>query len=53
MIGLNILLGLAAVILFLFVVGETKPPISNEQRKNCTVAFVAVLVFIIALNTIM
>ena len=53
MTGLNILLAFIAAILFLFVVGDTKPPLSIERRKCCTIAFVAVLVFIIALNTIM
>lgn len=53
MIALNILLGLAAGILFLFVVGKTNPPMSKDQHQNVTIAFVAVLVFIIALNTIM
>ena len=53
MTGLNILLGFIAFILFLFVIGDTKPPMSIERRKCCTLAFVAVLIFIIALNTIM
>lgn len=56
MIALNILLGIVAAVLLLFVVGQTKPPvapISKEQRVGSTIAFVAVVALIIALNTIM
>ena len=53
MIILNILLGLAAAVCLLFIVGETKPPISDKKREHITIAFVAVVVLIIALNTVM
>ena len=56
MIALNILLGIVAGVLLLFIVGQTKPPmapITKEQRVCCTIAFVAVVALIIALNTIM
>lgn len=54
MVALNILLGVAAGIAFLFTIGNNpKQPISKEQRITAAVAFVALLIFIIALNTIM
>ena len=56
MIALNILLGIVAGVLLLFIVGQTKPPmapITKEQRVCCMIAFVAVVALIIALNTIM
>lgn len=53
MIALNILLGLVAGVLLLFIVGETNPPISKEKRDNVTFAFGAVVLLIIAVNTIM
>lgn len=52
MIALNILLGIAAGLAFLFTIGDTKPPMSKEKRITATVAFVALLLFIIALNII-
>ena len=52
-IALNILLGLAAGILFLFVVGRPNPPLTKEQHRNVTIAFVATLLFIVTFNTIM
>lgn len=53
MIAINILLGIVAGILLLFIVGQTKPPhepISNGQRLCCAIAFVAVVALIIVLN---
>ena len=56
MIALNILLGIVEGVLLLFIVGQTKPPmapITKDQRVCCTIAFVAVVALIIALNTFM
>ena len=54
MIALNILLGVAAAVAFIFAIGDDpKQPVSKERRKTATVAFVALLLFIVALNTIM
>ena len=56
MTAINILLGIVAGVLLLFVVGQTKPPmapITKEQRVCSTIAFVAVVALIIALNTFM
>jgi hypothetical protein len=56
MTALNILLGIVAAVLLLFIVGQTPPhavQISKEQRVCSTIAFVAVVALIIALNTIM
>ena len=54
MIALNILLGIAAGLAFLWVIGDNpKQPVSNERRMTATIAFVALLLFIVALNTIM
>lgn len=50
MIALNILLGLAAFVCFLFTIGETKPPMSKERRRAALAAFVVVVILIIALN---
>ena len=52
-IGINILLGIAAALSFLCVIGDTKPPMSKERRITATVAFVVVMLFIVAFNTIM
>ncbi len=52
MIALNILLGLVAFICLLFIIGETKPPISDRKREHITIAFVAVVALIIAVNTL-
>ena len=52
MIIANILLGVAAGILFLFLVGESKPPMSKERHQNITIAFTAVLALIAVLNII-
>lgn len=53
-IFLNILLGLAAGITWLFVIGDDKEhPMTKEQRKCAASAFVALIVLIIALNTFM
>lgn len=43
---LNILLGIAASILFFGVVGET----DKEKQRNITMSFVVLLLFILALN---
>lgn len=48
----NILLGVAAAILFFFIVGETKPPMSKERHQSITIAFAAVLMLIAVLNII-
>lgn len=54
MIALNILLSIAAGIAFLFTIGDDpKKPISKERRQTAAIAFVALLLFIAALNTIM
>lgn len=50
MIAINILLAVVAFILLLYIIGNFNPPISKEQRKYITVAFVAVLAFILLLN---
>lgn len=48
MIALNIILGLAAAVLFLGVVAE-----ENERiQGNVTIAFVAMLLFIVSVNII-
>lgn len=52
MIALNILLGVVAFVCLLFIVGETKPPVSDKKREHITNAFVALVLLIIALNTI-
>lgn len=48
----NFLLGFVAAVLLLFVVGKTDPPMSKEHHRNVTIAFVAVVALIIALNII-
>ena len=54
MIALNILLGVAAGIAYLFAVGGTEENgVSKERRQTAAIAFVALLLFIVALNTIM
>ena len=52
MIALNILLGVVAFVCLLFIVGETKPPVSDKKPEHITIAFVALVLLIIALNTI-
>lgn len=52
MIALNTLLALVAFVCLLFIVGETKPPISDRKREHITIAFVALILLIIAVNTI-
>ena len=49
MIALNVVLGIVAACLLIGVIGETMP----SKQKNLTIAFVAVLAFIVALNTVM
>lgn len=49
MIALNILLAVAAAVLLLGVIAEK----GKEKNRNITIAFVAVVALIIALNTIM
>lgn len=49
---INILLGFVAFVMLLFIVGETKPPISDKKREHITIAFVALVLLIIAINTI-
>ena len=54
MIALNILLGVAAAVSLLFAIGDNpNQPVSKEQRTAATVAFVVLILFIVALNTIM
>ena len=50
--ALNILLGIVAAVMLLFILGETKPPMSKEHRQSVTIAFVVVVALIIALNAI-
>lgn len=48
----NFLLGIVAAVLLLFVLGKTDPPMTRDHRVCVTVAFVAVVALIIALNII-
>lgn len=52
MTAINIVLGIVAALCLLFILGDTKPPMSKERRQNITLAFVAVIALIIALNAI-
>lgn len=52
MIALNIMLGVVAFICLLFIVGEPNPPVSDKKREHITIAFVALVLLIIAINTI-
>lgn len=53
MIALNILLGIIAGIAFLFVLGGlVDSQMSKDRHRNVTIAFVAILAFILALNII-
>lgn len=49
MIGLNIIMGIAAAVLLIGVLGEKE----KEKQQNITIAFVGVLALIITANTIM
>lgn len=49
MIALNILLAVVAAVLLLGVIGEK----DKDKNKNITLAFGAVVLLIIALNTVM
>ena len=49
MIALNILLAVVAAVLLLGVIGEK----DKDKNKNITIAFAAVVLLIIALNTVM
>lgn len=49
MIALNILLAVVAAVLLLGVIGEK----DEKKQKNITIAFTAVVLLIIAVNTIM
>lgn len=49
MIAINILLAVVAAFLLLGVIAEQ----DKDKNKNITIAFVAVVLLIIALNTIM
>lgn len=49
MIALNILLAVVAAVLLLGVIAEK----DKEKNKNITIAFTAVVLLIIALNTVM
>lgn len=52
-IALNIILGIVAALTFLFVLGGiVDKEMSKEKHRNLTVAFIAELIFIIALNII-
>lgn len=48
MFALNIVLGIVAACLLIGVIGETMP----SKQKNLTIAFVAMLAFILAVNII-
>ena len=48
----NILLGMAAFILFMFIVGETKPPMNEEKRRTLTITLASLLAFALLINTI-
>lgn len=50
MIAINILLGIVAAVLLLFVVGTTNPPQDKVHRLSCALAFLGVVALIIALN---
>lgn len=53
-IALNIVLGIIAALTFLFVLGGIVDKDMNEKKhRNLTLAFIAELIFIIALNIIM
>lgn len=52
MIALNIILGVVSFVCLLFIVGETKPPINDKKREHITIAFVTLVLLIIAINTI-
>ena len=52
MTALNILLGVAVFVCLIFIVGEPKPPISDKKRGHITITFVALVLLIIAANTI-
>lgn len=53
-ITLNIVFGFIATLTFLFVLGGIVDKDMNEKKhRNLTVAFIAELIFIIALNIIM
>lgn len=49
---INIFLGFVAFVMLLFIIGETKPPISDKKREHITIAFAALVLLIIAINTI-
>lgn len=49
MIALNILLAVVAAVLLLGIIGEK----DKAKHQNVTIAFVAVVALIIALNTVM
>lgn len=52
MLIVNILLGFVAFSLAAFLIGNTNPPMSKEKHRDLTVAFVAVLIFTLAVNII-
>ena len=53
-IALNIALGLVAALTFFFVLGGVvSKDMSVEKHRSLTIAFIAELIFIIALNIIM
>ena len=53
-LGINILLGIAAGLAFLYMIGDNKKqPISKEHRISATIAFVTLILFIVAFNTFM
>jgi len=49
MIAINIILGIAAAILLIGVIGEK----DRQKQGNITIAFTAVIVLIIAINTLL
>lgn len=52
MLALNILLGIIAFVLVVFVIGETKTPMNEEKRRTLTIMLAFLLAFILLLNTI-
>jgi hypothetical protein len=52
MVIINILLGFVAFSLIVFLMGNTNPPMSEKKHRDLTIAFVAVLIFTLAVNII-
>lgn len=52
MIILNTLMGIAAFILLMFIIGETNPPMTDAKRRDLTIAFTGLLAFILFFNIV-